>query len=82
MMTLVNSLLSPALRPTTSTSLPSAVGLKRRHLTQMFLFEGTTYTLAASAIGVLAGVLVGRLMITVLFPGRLVAGRSLPARLT
>jgi len=32
----------------------------------MFLFEGTTYTLAASAIGVLAGVLVGRLMITVL----------------
>jgi len=48
----------------------------------MFLFEGTTYTLAASAIGVLAGVLVRRLMITVLFPGRLVAGRSLPARLT
>jgi|GEM_PF-1032046 len=43
-----------------------AVGLKRRHLTQMFLFEGTAYTLGASAIGVLAGVLVGRLMILVL----------------
>jgi len=43
-----------------------AVGLKRRHLTQMFLFEGTAYTLGASAIGVLAGVLVGRLMIGVL----------------
>ena len=43
-----------------------AVGLKRRHLTQMFLFEGTAYTLAASAIGVVCGVLVGRLMISVL----------------
>jgi len=43
-----------------------AVGLKRRHLTQMFLFEGTAYTLGATAIGVLAGVLVGRLMIVVL----------------
>ena len=29
-----------------------AVGLKRRHLTQMFLFEGTAYTLAASVVGV------------------------------
>lgn len=43
-----------------------AVGLKRRHLTQMFLFEGTAYTLGATAIGVLAGALVGRLMIMVL----------------
>ena len=43
-----------------------AVGLKRRHLTEMFLFEGTAYTLAASVIGVILGVLVGMLMIRVL----------------
>ncbi len=43
-----------------------AVGLKRRHLTQMFLFEGTAYTLAASIIGVVLGVGVGALMIQVL----------------
>ena len=43
-----------------------AVGLKRRHLTQMFLFEGTAYTLAASVIGVALGVLVGMLMIRVI----------------
>ena len=35
-----------------------AVGLKRRHLTQMFLFEGAAYTLAASLIGVVLGVAV------------------------
>src|SRR5437588_771502 len=53
-----------------------AVGLKRRHLTQMFLFEGTAYTLAASLIGVVLGVAVGFLMTGVLssifstfFPG-------------
>jgi putative ABC transport system permease protein len=43
-----------------------AVGLKRRHLTEMFLFEGMAYTLAASAIGVVLGVAVGFLMIGVL----------------
>jgi putative ABC transport system permease protein len=43
-----------------------AVGLKRRHLTQMFLFEGTAYTLAASVVGVVLGVLVGMLMMRVL----------------
>ena len=43
-----------------------AVGLKRRHLTQMFLFEGTAYTLAASLIGVVLGVAVGFLMTGVL----------------
>ena len=43
-----------------------AVGLKRRHLTQMFLFEGTAYTLAASLVGVVLGVLVGSVMIRVL----------------
>src|SRR5258708_10085713 len=43
-----------------------AVGLKRRHLTQMFLFEGTAYTLAASVVGVVLGVGVGAGMIRVL----------------
>jgi putative ABC transport system permease protein len=43
-----------------------AVGLKRRHLTEMFLFEGMAYTLAATAIGVALGVVVGFLMIGVL----------------
>ena len=43
-----------------------AVGLKRRHLTQMFLFEGTAYTLAASVVGVVVGIGVASLMINVL----------------
>jgi putative ABC transport system permease protein len=43
-----------------------AVGLKRRHLTEMFLFEGMAYTLAATVIGVALGVVVGFLMIGVL----------------
>jgi putative ABC transport system permease protein len=43
-----------------------AVGLKRRHLTQMFLFEGMAYTLGATVIGVVLGVVVGFLMIGVL----------------
>jgi putative ABC transport system permease protein len=43
-----------------------AVGLKRRHLTQMFLFEGTAYTLASSIVGMVLGVGVAALMINVL----------------
>jgi putative ABC transport system permease protein len=43
-----------------------AVGLKRRHLTQMFLFEGTAYTLAASLVGAALGIGVASLMIRVL----------------
>src|SRR5262249_12786828 len=43
-----------------------AVGLKRRHLTQMFLFEGLAYTLVASAVGVALGLAVGTVMIQVL----------------
>jgi putative ABC transport system permease protein len=43
-----------------------AVGLKRRHLTQMFLFEGLAYTLVAGAVGVGLGLAVGRLMVGVI----------------
>jgi putative ABC transport system permease protein len=43
-----------------------AVGLKRRHLTQMFLFEGLAYTVVASVVGVIMGMAVGRLMIGVI----------------
>ncbi|MDQ6900569.1 MAG: ABC transporter permease, partial [Candidatus Dormibacteraeota bacterium] len=43
-----------------------AVGLKRRHLTQMFLFEGMAYTIGASLVGVALGLLVGKLMVGVI----------------
>lgn len=43
-----------------------AVGVHRHHLVQMFLFEGALYSLLASAAGVLAGLLVGRLATTLL----------------
>ncbi|HEV2216688.1 MAG TPA: FtsX-like permease family protein [Candidatus Dormibacteraeota bacterium] len=43
-----------------------AVGLKRRHLTQMFLFEGVAYTLGAGVIGMVLGVGVGALMVRVI----------------
>jgi putative ABC transport system permease protein len=39
-----------------------ALGLRRRDLIQCFMFEGTAYTLVASGVGVVVGVLVGRLM--------------------
>lgn len=41
-----------------------AVGAKRRHLVQMFLFEGTTYSVVAAAIGVAIGLGVSTLIIT------------------
>src|SRR5215467_320403 len=43
-----------------------AIGLKRRHLMQMFLFEGLAYTLVASAVGVGLGLAVGKLMVGVI----------------
>ena len=41
-----------------------AVGAKRRHLVQMFLFEGTTYSVVAAAVGVAIGLAVSALIIT------------------
>jgi len=40
-----------------------AVGMKRRHLMQSFLFEGLTYGTIASALGTLFGVLLGAFLI-------------------
>ena len=43
-----------------------AVGAKRSHLVQMFVFEGTAYALVSAAVGVLLGLAVSVLMIAVL----------------
>ena len=43
-----------------------AVGAKRRHLVQMFVFEGTAYSLASAAVGVGLGLVVAAVMIGVL----------------
>ncbi|MCK4265678.1 MAG: ABC transporter permease, partial [Thermoplasmata archaeon] len=40
-----------------------AVGMKRRHLMQSFLFEGLTYGFVASALGTLFGVVLGAFLI-------------------
>ncbi|MGD9101847.1 MAG: FtsX-like permease family protein, partial [Anaerolineae bacterium] len=46
-----------------------AVGTRRRHLVQMFVFEGTMYDLAAAAVGALLGVIVGLVTVAVLAEG-------------
>ncbi len=43
-----------------------AVGTRRRHLVQMFVFEGTAYDLAAAAVGALLGVGVGLVTVAAL----------------
>lgn len=43
-----------------------AVGAKRGHMVQMFLFEGTAYALVAAAIGVLIGLGVSALIVTII----------------
>ncbi len=43
-----------------------AVGAKRRHLVMMFAFEGTAYAIVSAAIGVVLGLGVSMLMVTVL----------------
>lgn len=40
-----------------------AVGLKRRQLTQLFIFEGTLYSIAASFVGALFGIAIGYMMV-------------------
>jgi putative ABC transport system permease protein len=43
-----------------------AVGTRRRHLVQMFLFEGVTYSLLAAAVGAFVGVAVAYGMVLVM----------------
>ena len=43
-----------------------AVGTKRRHLIEMFAFEGYAYDLVAAAVGVVAGIAVGYVMVGVI----------------
>ena len=49
----------------TEMGIARALGAKRRHLVQMFVFEGTAYSLVSAAIGVLIGLGVSALIVTV-----------------
>jgi len=51
-----------------------ALGIKRRHLTEMFVFEGTVYSLMAALVGVTLGVGVGAGM--VIFMSSLIASEN------
>ncbi len=55
-----------------------AIGAQRRHLVQMFVYEGTAYDLAAAAVGVALGVATG--MIIALTLGRAFAETDLVIR--
>ncbi len=57
-----------------------AIGVQRRHLVLMFLFEGTVYDLLASFIGMGIGVGVGALLVTYLGP--ILERFDFPLRLT
>ncbi|MFH1560237.1 MAG: FtsX-like permease family protein [Chloroflexota bacterium] len=59
---LIFVMLAAARRP--EMGMARAVGAKRRHIVQMFVFEGTAYALVAAAIGVVLGLTVSALMIT------------------
>ena len=61
---LIFVMLSAARR--TEMGMVRAVGGKRSHLVQMFVFEGTAYDLAASAIGVTLGLLVSMALVAIL----------------
>ena len=43
-----------------------AVGVKRRHLVQMFVFEGTAYSLVSGAVGVSLGLAVSAVMVVII----------------
>ena len=57
-----------------------AIGVQRRHLVLMFLFEGTVYDLLASFFGLLSGIGLGTLL--VLFLGPILARFNFPLKLT
>src|SRR5947209_11390090 len=56
-----------------------AIGVQRRHLVLMFLFEGTVYDLLASFIGLGLGIALGTLL--VLFLGPILARFNFPLKL-
>jgi putative ABC transport system permease protein len=55
-----------------------AIGAQRKHLVQMFVYEGTAYDLAAAAVGVALGVLTG--VVIALTLGRAFASTDLAIR--
>jgi putative ABC transport system permease protein len=55
-----------------------AIGAQRRHLIQMFVYEGTAYDLVAAGVGVLLGVLTG--LVIALTLGRAFASTDLAIR--
>jgi putative ABC transport system permease protein len=57
-----------------------AIGAQRRHLILMYLFEGTVYDLMASFVGLLVGVGMGALLVTLLEP--ILARFNFPLKLT
>src|SRR5579884_211988 len=57
-----------------------AIGVQRRHLVLMFLFEGAVYDLLSSFIGLLIGVGIGALLVVLLGP--LLASFNFPLKLT
>ena len=57
-----------------------AIGVQRRHLVLMFLFEGTVYDLLASFFGLGLGIALGTLL--VLFLGPILARFNFPLKLT
>ncbi len=57
-----------------------AIGVQRKHLILMFLFEGTVYDLLASLLGLAAGIGMGALL--VLFLGPILARFNFPLKLT
>jgi putative ABC transport system permease protein len=49
----------------TEMGMARAVGAKRRHLVQMFLFEGTAYALVSGAVGVVLGLAASALIVAI-----------------
>ena len=43
-----------------------AIGTKRRHLVQMFTFEGVAYSIGAAIVGTVAGIVASRLLVVLL----------------
>ena len=56
-----------------------AIGVQRRHLVLMYLFEGTVYDLISSLIGLLIGLGVGAILFFT--PGSILARFNFPLKL-